>query len=220
MVSSVFCCNKTRVRPLLQQGSSTSTGKTKMRATDQRRILILGATGRTGKHLLNQALNRGLEVTALVRNADKLTAQDRLSVIEGLPTELEDLRFAAQGCSAILSALNISRRNDFPWAPLRTPTRFLSQVSKNLISVAKPGNRRVVVCSAWGVAETRGDIPSWFRWLIEHSNIGPAYDDQALHLDVHRFFEATPAASATAPLKPFLASKSTAKLHESGAKPI
>lgn len=36
---------------------------------------------------------------------------------------------------------------------------------------------RVIVCSAWGVHETKTDIPGWFRWLIDHSNIGPAYAD-------------------------------------------
>ena len=36
---------------------------------------------------------------------------------------------------------------------------------------------RIIFTSAWGVAETRRDIPGWFRWFIENSNIGVAYKD-------------------------------------------
>ena len=35
-------------------------------------ILILGATGRTGRRVVEQALRQGFEVTALVRHPDKL----------------------------------------------------------------------------------------------------------------------------------------------------
>jgi uncharacterized protein YbjT (DUF2867 family) len=83
-----------------------------------------------------------------------------------------------QGCGAVVSALNISRTSDFPWAKLRTPKTYLSEVMQNVVSVAKKqAVRRVVVCSAWGVLETRKDIPFWFRWMIDNSNIGVAYKD-------------------------------------------
>ena len=39
--------------------------------------------------------------------------------------------------------------------------------------------RRIIFTSAWGAAETRKDIPGWFRWFIEHSNIKYPYDDHA-----------------------------------------
>ena len=33
----------------------------------------------------------------------------------------------------------------------------------------------MIVISAWGVAETRKDIPFWFRWTIDFSNIKYGY---------------------------------------------
>jgi len=36
---------------------------------------------------------------------------------------------------------------------------------------------RFIVCSAWGVSEMTHDIPGWFKWLIQNSNIGVAYED-------------------------------------------
>lgn len=145
------------------------------------RILVLGATGRTGKLLTSLALERGHEVNALVRDAKKLRLNHPgLTVMEGSLTERTSLNTALRDCEAILSALNISRTNDFPWSPLRTPKDFLSSVMRQLIELAPEHNvRRIIFTSAWGVAETRKDIPGWFRWFIEHSNIKYPYLDHA-----------------------------------------
>jgi putative NADH-flavin reductase len=144
-------------------------------------ILILGATGRTGKQLLKQALQHGHTVNILVRDKTKINNKNNhLTVFEGSPLDKIILGNAMQGCEAILSALNISRTNDFPWAKLRTPKDFLSTVMKNIIELAPAHNiRRIIFTSAWGAAETKKDIPGWFRWFIDHSNIRYPYDDHA-----------------------------------------
>jgi hypothetical protein len=55
-----------------------------------------------------------------------------------------------QGCEAVLSVLNISRKYEFPWAGLRTPKDFLSVTMKNIIEQsAKNHIRRIVFASAW-----------------------------------------------------------------------
>jgi putative NADH-flavin reductase len=142
-------------------------------------ILILGATGRTGKLLLLQALQRGYTVTVLVRDKSRLPINHpQLRIIQGSPLDKIILETALTGCAAVLSALNVSRKNDFPWAPLKTPPDFLSTVMKNIIELAtKLSISRVIFMSAWGVAETKKELPGWFRWLIEHSNIRYPYLD-------------------------------------------
>lgn len=46
------------------------------------RIVVLGATGQTGQYLVNQALQQGHTVTAVVRNPGKLTVQhEQLKVL-------------------------------------------------------------------------------------------------------------------------------------------
>lgn len=143
------------------------------------RILILGATGRTGKHLLQQALQRGHIVNALVRDKNKITTDDpHLSVFEGSPLDKTVLENAMKGCAAILSALNVSRNSDWPWAKLRSPKNLLSQTMKNIIELAPKQNvQRIIFISAWGVAETKKDLPGWFRWFIDHSNVRYPYLD-------------------------------------------
>ncbi len=78
----------------------------------------------------------------------------------------------------MISVLNISRTSDIPWARLRTPKTYLSDVMSCLIPIAKTHQlKRMVICSAWGAAETKNDIPFWFKWFIDNSNIGVAYRD-------------------------------------------
>ena len=44
-----------------------------------------------------------------------------------------------------------------------------------VIKISKNENiKRISICSAWGVAEIKNDIPKWFKWLIDKSNIGIA----------------------------------------------
>lgn len=141
------------------------------------KILILGATGRTGKLILEKALANGFEVNILVRYPEKITLKsEKLTIFEGLSTNIEALKEAIKDCKSVISALNISRTTDFPWSALRTPKDFLTKTIQNIIDLSKNQElEKIIVISAWGVAETKKDIPFWFRFLIEISNIKFGY---------------------------------------------
>lgn len=143
------------------------------------KLLLLGATGRTGNLILRQGLQMGWQVNCLVRNKEKLQVKDPLlTVVEGNPAHLEQLKTALSGCEAVISALNISRTSDVPWAPLRTPKTYLSEVMQNLITASNTlGVKRVVLCSAWGVGDTWPQLPFWFKATIRYSNLRFAYKD-------------------------------------------
>ncbi len=68
------------------------------------KLAILGATGRTGRHLLKLALDAGHQVRALARRAEALPPHPALTVIQG---ELRSPAFGetVEGCDAVLSAL-------------------------------------------------------------------------------------------------------------------
>ncbi|MES2794734.1 MAG: NAD(P)H-binding protein [Bacteroidota bacterium] len=141
------------------------------------KILILGATGRTGKYLLKEALNRGFEVNILVRDSKKVKVKsEKLNIFEGNSRIIEDLRKAINGCNSTLSALNISRNSDFPWANLRTPKDFLGKTVQNIIDLNNTNPlEKLIVISAWGVDDTKKNLPFWFRWLVDYSNIKYGY---------------------------------------------
>jgi uncharacterized protein YbjT (DUF2867 family) len=75
------------------------------------RVLILGATGRTGGRVLTQLLERGVPVRAIVRSADRLPAGSAgnplLEVVEAdllaLPPEVLAEHLA--GCDTVISCL-------------------------------------------------------------------------------------------------------------------
>ena len=71
-------------------------------------IVLLGATGYVGRALLNEALDRGEKVTAIVRNADKLKdiENPNLTVVTGDITDPDVIEKYAKGKDAIISAYN------------------------------------------------------------------------------------------------------------------
>jgi putative NADH-flavin reductase len=70
------------------------------------RLLILGASGRTGESLTNQALERGHAVTAFVRSPSKLQIRhNQLHIIQGDPRKADELERLLRDQDAVLSAL-------------------------------------------------------------------------------------------------------------------
>ncbi|WP_219834067.1 NAD(P)-dependent oxidoreductase [Paenibacillus sp. R14(2021)] len=71
------------------------------------KLLILGATGRIGRHWLSLAAMDGHEVTALVRDPSRMPlTHANIQVVQGDATNLEDLIQASKGADAVLSALS------------------------------------------------------------------------------------------------------------------
>src|SRR6184192_2299753 len=75
------------------------------------KLLILGATGGTGRALLAQALAQGHFVTALARNPGKIkTVHTNLRVLRGDILDYASVETAVDGQDAVLSALGSSIR--------------------------------------------------------------------------------------------------------------
>jgi uncharacterized protein YbjT (DUF2867 family) len=69
------------------------------------KVTILGASGKTGVQVVNQALESGYMVNALVRNADSLKKKANLNVFVGNVTDAKDIEKVSQGSDVIISAL-------------------------------------------------------------------------------------------------------------------
>jgi len=141
------------------------------------KILIIGATGRTGRLIVEEALKQGYDLNVLVRDKNKMPFSSKsIKVYQGTPTSRTDLAAAMQGCDVIISALGIVRASDAPWSKLITAKNFISESIKNAIAEADQQNlKRLITISAWGVGETKKQVPFWLRWLIDYTNMGPVY---------------------------------------------
>ena len=77
----------------------------------QQTVLLVGGTGRTGRHVLHQLLERDISVRAIVRSVGKLAingaVNPNLTVIEASLLSLsdEDLQRHLRGCDAVISCL-------------------------------------------------------------------------------------------------------------------
>jgi nucleoside-diphosphate-sugar epimerase len=121
-------------------------------AAPPRKVLIVGATGGTGRHLLEQALARDLEVTALVRDPRALTLNHpRLRVVVGDVLDPAAVDEAASGQDAVLCALG--HRRFFP------PSRVLSEGTRNLLRAMEGhGVRRFVGVTSLGLGDSAGRL--------------------------------------------------------------
>jgi putative NADH-flavin reductase len=125
----------------------------------RRRVLVLGATGGTGRALVVQA-PAGYEVTVLVRDSARLPSGIDVTrvVTADLVAQPDRLRDALCGQDAVVSALGVGQR-------LR-PHGLMAQVAPLLVkSMLEVGVRRLVFTSAFGVGATRPDLPLLPRFL-------------------------------------------------------
>jgi len=111
------------------------------------RLLIVGASGGTGRELVRQALDRGHSVTAFVRSPGRLRlTHPHLTAATGDVMKPETLDAAVRNQDAVLSALGHKR-----WF---YPTRILSAGTRHLIdAMDRHGVRRLIVETALGVGD-------------------------------------------------------------------
>lgn len=69
------------------------------------RLFVLGATGGTGRAIVDQALARGHRVVAFARSPERLGMHENLVRTQGDPRRSADLVPALAGCDAVVSAL-------------------------------------------------------------------------------------------------------------------
>ncbi len=143
------------------------------------KILILGATGRTGRLIVEEALKQGYDLNILVRDKNTIPFDSKsIKVYQGTPARQTDLTAAMQGCEVLISALAVAKASDAPWSKLISPENFVSESIKNVIAEANQQNlKRLITVSAWGVLETKKDLPFWFKWMIDYTNLRLVYAD-------------------------------------------
>lgn len=117
-------------------------------------LTILGATGKTGVHLLARALDAGHRVRALVRDPAKVARTDeRLTLVQGDVRDAAAVASAIEGSDAVLSALGPTRN---------TPDMDISAGMTHVLAAMKAHDvRRLVIVTGAGV-RVAGDRPGVF----------------------------------------------------------
>lgn len=144
-------------------------------------LAIFGATGRAGKHLLRQALDRGYNVRVLARDPGKLAAQhERLVVVKGSLKDADCVEEVIAGADVVLSVLGPTSNE---------PTFEISQGTADIIkSMKKHGVKRLILSAGAGVGDP-GDAPKLFNKLINVALKATArnvYEDMVKTVDLVR----------------------------------
>ncbi len=143
------------------------------------KIAILGGSGRTGLLVIKEGLKRGHEIYALVRSPEKVQINSSaLHLIQGSPTNMDDVRKTLRGVDAVVSALNVNRASDLPWAKVTSPLDLISSSIKNAIEIMHEQKiKRIVTISAYGVRDTKAAVGAVGNLFLYHTKVKYAYFD-------------------------------------------
>ncbi len=108
------------------------------------KIALIGATGFVGTAILKEALDRGIQVTAIARHPEKLQAQNNLTIVKGDVMDTDKLSEILAGNDAVVSAYNPG------WANPDIYNEFLKGAQSIQGAVKKSGIKRYIAIGGAG----------------------------------------------------------------------
>jgi putative NADH-flavin reductase len=121
-------------------------------------LLVIGASGRTGRHFIERAVSHGHRVAALIRKTSALTPCDGLEIIYGDPRDRNVLASVICGKDAVVSCLGQTSRADDHL--LRDSSSALIDASKDHVGL------RYIVVSQGLQFPTRNPILVILQWVL------------------------------------------------------
>ena len=139
------------------------------------KIVVFGASGKTGILIVYQALNQGHTVTAFARQPSKVTIQHKnLRIIRGDMLEPDMVRSAVVGQDAVLCALGVDKNR---------PNTLLSDGTRNILSAMESaGVKRFICMSSAGILGN--DSGFWFGKIIRPLFLKHVFEDKQRQVKV------------------------------------
>lgn len=135
------------------------------------KVVIFGASGSVGKHLVQQALNKGHQVDAFCRNIDKLDTFEHKSLnkIKGDVFHLKEVEKAVKGKDAILVVLGSGKSR-------KSTVRSVG--TQNIIqAMQKQGVRRLICQSTLGAGDSQGNLNFFWKYIMFGWLLKPVFLD-------------------------------------------
>ena len=123
------------------------------------KVIVFGATGKTGQHVLRAALAQGHEVTAFGRSVDRIDINDpALETHKGDVFDTDSVSAAMAGHDAVIVCLGSTG--------LRDKTTLATGTAAVIDAMVAHDVQRLVVMSAAGVGDSWQQIPRSSRLLF------------------------------------------------------
>ena len=136
------------------------------------KILVIGATGQTGRLVVAQGIALGNEMVAYVRHPKKLTPQVGLTIISGELADEERLIQSMHTVDAIVITLGASIK--------KISEPVLQDNMPHIIRAAQAARvKRVVVLSALGVGQTKNNTIFPYKMMTKFL-LGKPFQDHEL----------------------------------------
>ncbi|MBB6034108.1 NAD(P)-dependent oxidoreductase [Phytomonospora endophytica] len=127
--------------------------------TGIRKVCIVGASGKLGRYMVGQALERGYEVVGVCRerSVPKLAEfADRITIVPGQTDDRAVIAEAVAGCDGVLTVL-------VPWGV----RQYSSGTAQAVLDHAEPEARLIFSCG-WHITRDGKDAYSWaFRTTLK-----------------------------------------------------
>lgn len=131
------------------------------------KIIVFGATGTVGRHVVDQALAAGHQVTAFARRPGALAPRAGLAAMAGDVLDTQAVRRAVAGHDAVICALGAGRRGG-----LRAPG------TANIIEAMKAeGVRRLICQTTLGAGDSEPALNFFWRRIMFGLLLRPAMLD-------------------------------------------
>ncbi len=140
------------------------------------KVLVFGATGKTGKAVVERAVEAGHEVTAFVRDASEGTISN-VRLIQGDATNPADVDAAMRGQEAVVDTIGGK-------TPYKSTTLESSAAAIIIASMRANGVRRLLATSMLGVGESKENAPMYERLLVATFLRGADKDKAAMESEV------------------------------------
>lgn len=108
------------------------------------KVALIGVSGFVGKAVLNELLQRGHQVTGIVRNPENVKAQTGLTIVKGDAIDIDTLADAINGNNAVISAFNAG------WTNPHLYQDFLNGAKAIQAGVKKSDVKRLLVVGGAG----------------------------------------------------------------------
>ncbi|MBP5976477.1 NAD(P)H-binding protein [Brasilonema sp. CT11] len=122
------------------------------------KVLVIGAAGKTGRAVVEQAVSAGHQVTAFVHKTDEYEVSD-VRVIEGDATDSATMDAAVLGQDAVLDTIGGK-------TPYKETTLESSAANTIIASMQRNDVRRLVVTSMIGEGDSEANATLYERLLI------------------------------------------------------
>jgi putative NADH-flavin reductase len=123
-------------------------------------IIVFGASGGTGRLVVQRALEEGHQVTVIARNPDSFTIRhDRLDLIKGDIFQPYTFEKAMAGKDAVISCLGIQKRE---------PTKVYSEGVSNIIKAMEIYSLKRIICLSAGAVIVPPKGSFMMRFIIKN----------------------------------------------------